>query len=161
MQFYARAKLFYQEVPATEEGMMGNFIELSNPDIQASREFLRKFVGVSFLTDAWSLQTELTCFYVVKPCDSAEWSARKPVKIFREMEFSKPLAYPTWLVTTVAAASLACFGGRWTSSTDMTPLHDRERHLLQRIRGKQQTPRRQPRTHASWHFRLTYEVSKL
>lgn len=53
MQFYARAKLFYQEVPATEEGMMGNFIELSNPDIQASREFLRKFVGVSFLTDAW------------------------------------------------------------------------------------------------------------
>ncbi|XP_054443575.1 N-terminal Xaa-Pro-Lys N-methyltransferase 2 [Pteronotus mesoamericanus] len=45
MQFYARAKLFYREVPATEEGMMGNFIELSNPDIQASREFLRKFVG--------------------------------------------------------------------------------------------------------------------
>ncbi|XP_004641917.1 alpha N-terminal protein methyltransferase 1B [Octodon degus] len=45
MQFYARAKLFYQEVPATEEGMMGNFIELSNPDIQASQEFLRKFVG--------------------------------------------------------------------------------------------------------------------
>ncbi|TKC47334.1 hypothetical protein EI555_006389 [Monodon monoceros] len=45
MHFYARAKLFYQEVPATEEGMMGNFIELSNPDIQASREFLRKFVG--------------------------------------------------------------------------------------------------------------------
>ncbi|XP_004706796.1 N-terminal Xaa-Pro-Lys N-methyltransferase 2 [Echinops telfairi] len=45
MQFYARAKLFYQEVPATEEGMMGNFIELSNPDVQASREFLRKFVG--------------------------------------------------------------------------------------------------------------------
>ncbi|NP_001230578.1 N-terminal Xaa-Pro-Lys N-methyltransferase 2 isoform X2 [Phacochoerus africanus] len=45
MQFYARAKLFYQEVPATEEGMMGNFIELSDPDIEASREFLRKFVG--------------------------------------------------------------------------------------------------------------------
>ncbi|XP_049731683.1 N-terminal Xaa-Pro-Lys N-methyltransferase 2 [Elephas maximus indicus] len=45
MQFYARAKLFYQEVPATEEGMMGSFIELSNPDVQASQEFLRKFVG--------------------------------------------------------------------------------------------------------------------
>uniref|UniRef100_A0A8C9H3Y6 Alpha N-terminal protein methyltransferase 1 n=1 Tax=Piliocolobus tephrosceles TaxID=591936 RepID=A0A8C9H3Y6_9PRIM len=45
MQFYARAKLFYQEVPATEEGMMGNFIELSSPDIQASRKFLRKFIG--------------------------------------------------------------------------------------------------------------------
>ncbi|XP_036611382.1 alpha N-terminal protein methyltransferase 1B [Trichosurus vulpecula] len=45
MQFYARAKLFYSEVPATEEGMMGDYIELSNTDIQASQEFLRKFVG--------------------------------------------------------------------------------------------------------------------
>lgn len=53
MQFYARAKLFYQEVPATEEGMMGNFIELSGPDIQASRKFLRKFIGVSYSTAAW------------------------------------------------------------------------------------------------------------
>ncbi|XP_046779246.1 N-terminal Xaa-Pro-Lys N-methyltransferase 2 isoform X3 [Gallus gallus] len=45
MQFYARAKHFYQEVPATEEGMMGDYIELSNIDIESSREFLRKFVG--------------------------------------------------------------------------------------------------------------------
>ena len=71
MQFYARAKLFYQEVPATEEGMMGNFIELSNPDIQASREFLSKFVGVSFLTDVggegqYLVESELTCSCVVK-----------------------------------------------------------------------------------------------
>lgn len=49
MQFYARAKHFYQEVPATEEGMMGDYIELSNIDIESSREFLRKFVGVSHL----------------------------------------------------------------------------------------------------------------
>lgn len=84
MQFYARAKLFYQEVPATEEGMMGNFIELSNPDIQASREFLRKFVGVSFLPDAWWEGKVLANWahmvsVLLKPCDSAEWSARKPV----------------------------------------------------------------------------------
>nr|XP_013045635.1 N-terminal Xaa-Pro-Lys N-methyltransferase 2 isoform X4 [Anser cygnoides] len=45
MQFYARAKHFYQEVPATEEGMMGDYIELSNIDVESSREFLRKFVG--------------------------------------------------------------------------------------------------------------------
>ncbi|NWR58437.1 NTM1B methyltransferase, partial [Bucorvus abyssinicus] len=43
MQFYARAKHFYREVPATEEGMMGDYIELSNIDIESSREFLRKF----------------------------------------------------------------------------------------------------------------------
>ncbi|XP_025940553.1 LOW QUALITY PROTEIN: alpha N-terminal protein methyltransferase 1B-like [Apteryx rowi] len=49
MQFYARAKHFYQEVPATEEGMMGDYIELSNTDIESSREFLRKFIGVSHL----------------------------------------------------------------------------------------------------------------
>lgn len=47
MQFYARAKHFYREVPATEEGMMGDYIELSNTDVESSREFLRKFVGVS------------------------------------------------------------------------------------------------------------------
>ncbi|KYO24374.1 alpha N-terminal protein methyltransferase 1B isoform C [Alligator mississippiensis] len=45
MQFYARAKHFYRDVPATEEGMMGDYIELSNIDIESSREFLRKFVG--------------------------------------------------------------------------------------------------------------------
>uniref|UniRef100_A0A8D0HH16 N-terminal Xaa-Pro-Lys N-methyltransferase 2 n=1 Tax=Sphenodon punctatus TaxID=8508 RepID=A0A8D0HH16_SPHPU len=45
MQFYARAKHFYREVPATEEGMMGDYIELSNTDIVSSREFLRKLVG--------------------------------------------------------------------------------------------------------------------
>lgn len=47
MQFYARAKHFYREVPATEEGMMGDYIELSSTDIESSREFLRKFIGVS------------------------------------------------------------------------------------------------------------------
>ncbi|XP_077132333.1 N-terminal Xaa-Pro-Lys N-methyltransferase 2 [Ranitomeya variabilis] len=45
MQFYARARNFYRDVPATEEGMMGDFSDLSNTDIQSSREFLRKFVG--------------------------------------------------------------------------------------------------------------------
>ncbi|KAM4640731.1 N-terminal Xaa-Pro-Lys N-methyltransferase 2 [Discoglossus pictus] len=45
MQFYARARHFYRDVPATEEGMMGDFLDLSNTDIEASREFLRKFVG--------------------------------------------------------------------------------------------------------------------
>nr|XP_005492338.2 alpha N-terminal protein methyltransferase 1B [Zonotrichia albicollis] len=47
MQFYARAKHFYREVPATEEGMMGDYIELSNTDVESSREFLRKFVGIA------------------------------------------------------------------------------------------------------------------
>ncbi|KAM4022317.1 N-terminal Xaa-Pro-Lys N-methyltransferase 2 [Anomaloglossus baeobatrachus] len=45
MQFYARARNFYRDVPATEEGMMGDFSDLSKTDIESSREFLRKFVG--------------------------------------------------------------------------------------------------------------------
>ncbi|XP_069497410.1 N-terminal Xaa-Pro-Lys N-methyltransferase 2 [Ambystoma mexicanum] len=45
MQFYARSRNFYKDVPATEEGMMGDFLELSETDIESSREFLRKFVG--------------------------------------------------------------------------------------------------------------------
>lgn len=47
MQFYIRARNFYKDVPATDEGMMGDFSDLSNIDIESSREFLRKFVGVS------------------------------------------------------------------------------------------------------------------
>lgn len=47
MQFYARAKRFYEDVPATEEGMMGDFLELNSIDVEASCGFLRKFVGVS------------------------------------------------------------------------------------------------------------------
>ncbi|XP_032884113.1 alpha N-terminal protein methyltransferase 1B [Amblyraja radiata] len=45
MQFYARAKRFYEDVPATEEGMMGDFLELNSIDVEASCGFLRKFVG--------------------------------------------------------------------------------------------------------------------
>uniref|UniRef100_H3AHV2 N-terminal Xaa-Pro-Lys N-methyltransferase 2 n=1 Tax=Latimeria chalumnae TaxID=7897 RepID=H3AHV2_LATCH len=44
-QFYARAKNFYRDVPATEEGMMGDFLELSEPDLEFSREFLQRFIG--------------------------------------------------------------------------------------------------------------------
>ncbi|KAG8436492.1 hypothetical protein GDO86_007549 [Hymenochirus boettgeri] len=45
MQFYARARNFYKDVPATEDGMMGDFSELSDTDIESSRDFLRRFVG--------------------------------------------------------------------------------------------------------------------
>ncbi|XP_059840435.1 N-terminal Xaa-Pro-Lys N-methyltransferase 2 [Hypanus sabinus] len=45
MQFYARAKRFYEDVPATEEGMMGDYLELNSTDIEASCVFLKKFVG--------------------------------------------------------------------------------------------------------------------
>ncbi|XP_068096281.1 N-terminal Xaa-Pro-Lys N-methyltransferase 2 [Hyperolius riggenbachi] len=45
MQFYARAQNFYKDLPATEEGMMGDFSDLSNTDIESSRDFLRQFVG--------------------------------------------------------------------------------------------------------------------
>ncbi|XP_018420215.1 PREDICTED: alpha N-terminal protein methyltransferase 1B [Nanorana parkeri] len=45
IQFYVRAQNFYKDVPATEEGMMGDFADLSKIEIESSREFLRKFVG--------------------------------------------------------------------------------------------------------------------
>lgn len=43
-QFYHRAQRFYQDVPASEEGMMGDFVDISNVDLEASRQFLRRFV---------------------------------------------------------------------------------------------------------------------
>ncbi|NXG99550.1 NTM1B methyltransferase, partial [Loxia leucoptera] len=61
MQFYARAKHFYREVPATEEGMMGDYIELSNTDVESSREFLRKFVGVSHLISSSARSSGVLC----------------------------------------------------------------------------------------------------
>ncbi|KAJ8376149.1 hypothetical protein SKAU_G00067290, partial [Synaphobranchus kaupii] len=44
-QFYARAQNFYNDIEASEEGMMGDFVELSPIDLEGSRQFLKKFVG--------------------------------------------------------------------------------------------------------------------
>ncbi|CAL8306642.1 unnamed protein product [Lota lota] len=44
-QFYYRAQQFYQDVPASEEGMMGDFVEISHVDLEGSRNFLKRFVG--------------------------------------------------------------------------------------------------------------------
>ncbi|XP_076873659.1 N-terminal Xaa-Pro-Lys N-methyltransferase 2 [Brachyhypopomus gauderio] len=44
-QFYHRAQNFYKDVPASEEGMMGDFVELSELDLESSRQFLKKCVG--------------------------------------------------------------------------------------------------------------------
>ncbi|MED6294353.1 Alpha N-terminal protein methyltransferase 1B [Characodon lateralis] len=44
-QFYYRAQKFYEDVPASEEGMMGDFVEISNVDLESSRHFLKRFVG--------------------------------------------------------------------------------------------------------------------
>lgn len=43
-QFYYRAQKFYEDVPASEEGMMGDFVEISNVDLEGSRQFLKRFV---------------------------------------------------------------------------------------------------------------------
>ena len=43
-QFYHRAQQFYQDVPASEEGMLGDFVEISDVDLEGSRNFLKRFV---------------------------------------------------------------------------------------------------------------------
>lgn len=43
-QFYYRAQQFYEDVPASEEGMMGDFVEICNVDLEGSRQFLKRFV---------------------------------------------------------------------------------------------------------------------
>lgn len=47
-QFYYRAQNFYKDVPASEEGMMGDFVEISEIDLEGSRQFLKKFVVCNF-----------------------------------------------------------------------------------------------------------------
>lgn len=43
-QFYHRAQRFYQDVPASEEGMMGDFVDISSVDLEGSRQFLNRFL---------------------------------------------------------------------------------------------------------------------
>ncbi len=47
-QFYYRAQNFYKDVPASEDGMMGDFVEISEIDLEGSRQFLKKFVVCNF-----------------------------------------------------------------------------------------------------------------
>lgn len=47
-QFYYRAQNFYRDVQASEEGMMGGFVEISEVDLEGSRQFLKKFVVCTF-----------------------------------------------------------------------------------------------------------------
>ncbi|XP_034387362.1 alpha N-terminal protein methyltransferase 1B [Cyclopterus lumpus] len=44
-QFYYRAQQFYEDVTASEEGMLGDFAEICNVDLEGSRQFLKRFVG--------------------------------------------------------------------------------------------------------------------
>lgn len=44
-QFYYRSQRFYEDVPASEEGMMGDFVEISHIDLEGSQRFLSRFVG--------------------------------------------------------------------------------------------------------------------
>lgn len=43
-QFYFRAQQFYEDVSASEEGMMGDFVEISKVDLEGSQQFLKRFV---------------------------------------------------------------------------------------------------------------------
>ncbi|XP_043941206.1 alpha N-terminal protein methyltransferase 1B [Protopterus annectens] len=60
MQFYARAKDFYKDIEASDDGMMGGFTELSDVDIKSSQKFLAKLiegpckVGTEFVLDCGS-----------------------------------------------------------------------------------------------------------
>jgi len=61
-QFYYRAQNFYKDVPASEEGMMGDFLEISEIDLEGSRQFLKKFVVRNF---AFLIDTECLLFSVL------------------------------------------------------------------------------------------------
>ncbi|KAM9478545.1 N-terminal Xaa-Pro-Lys N-methyltransferase 2 [Salvelinus alpinus] len=43
--FYYKAQKFYEDVEPSEEGMMGDFVEISHIDLEGSRNFLSRFIG--------------------------------------------------------------------------------------------------------------------
>uniref|UniRef100_A0AAV2KU15 Uncharacterized protein n=1 Tax=Knipowitschia caucasica TaxID=637954 RepID=A0AAV2KU15_KNICA len=44
-QFYHRAHTFYEDVEPSEEGMLGDFVEISEVDLEQSRRFLSHLIG--------------------------------------------------------------------------------------------------------------------
>lgn len=61
-QFYYRAQQFYEDVPASEEGMMGDFVEISNIDLEGSRQFLKRFVVSQETLTQSGFTTNQLCF---------------------------------------------------------------------------------------------------
>lgn len=45
--FYSKAEHYWKEVPATVDGMLGGYGSISNTDLNGSKKFLQKFLGVS------------------------------------------------------------------------------------------------------------------
>lgn len=44
--FYSNAEDYWREVPPTVDGMLGGYGSISNIDINGSKAFLKKFLGV-------------------------------------------------------------------------------------------------------------------
>lgn len=45
--FYSNAEDYWREIPATVDGMLGGYGSISSIDINGSKTFLKKFLGVS------------------------------------------------------------------------------------------------------------------
>ncbi|CAB1323880.1 unnamed protein product [Coregonus sp. 'balchen'] len=64
--FYYKAQQFYEDVEPSEEGMMGDFVEISHIDLEGSRNFLSRFI-VSHLTDRDLMQFLMRCKNSLRP----------------------------------------------------------------------------------------------
>ena len=47
--FYSKAEHYWKDVPPTVDGMLGGYGSISSIDINGSKKFLQKFLGVSSL----------------------------------------------------------------------------------------------------------------
>lgn len=45
--FYSKAEVYWKQVPPTVDGMLGGYGSISNVDINGSKKFMQKFLGVS------------------------------------------------------------------------------------------------------------------
>lgn len=44
--FYSNAEIYWKEIPPTVDGMLGGYGSISSIDINGSKAFLQKFLGV-------------------------------------------------------------------------------------------------------------------
>lgn len=57
-EFYTKGKEYWENIPATIDGMLGGYSNVLNADVQASSRFLSSFLNVSLLSEVCCLKED-------------------------------------------------------------------------------------------------------
>ncbi|KAK7879678.1 hypothetical protein WMY93_033614 [Mugilogobius chulae] len=87
-QFYYRAQRFYEDVEPSEEGMLGDFVEISDVDLEQSRSFLSRFILLCVFVHVFVV---CVCLLVCLCCEAGQILSREHVGLMFMMNEQKKL----------------------------------------------------------------------